>query len=291
VIKFNLTISILLFGLIGSNHANSSDWRITPAAPLMTQSEMRIIGDAVCGEGGYSDSDGELECNRCPEFTGSAGANSGLIIGYPLRGRFSSADQVEEWISDTEGCEAHFANFGGAVLLIRSDGKVSSATSTAMNEVNSASGPLAMVYYKPGFRLDDCLVMDQENGRSLLVCNEADMFQGEVIGHISVMEISSREITRWRLLRWYDNSTTYSKTIVAVVPVAMRQLSSEPGQKLEITLTIMETTREAKENNKEAPSVKTVRLEFERKDQSLFATPESQQIIGEINQLIGNMLD
>lgn len=252
---------------------------------------MQLIGNAVCGEGGYSYTDEGLECDKCPEFTGSAGADSGLILAYPLRGHFSGAEKSEEWIIDTDGCEAHFAGFGGAMLLARPADEQATASPASIGSEETSSAALSLIYYKPGFRLDDCLVMETEENHSLLICNEADMAQGEVIGHISVMEITRRDITRWRLLRWYDNSTAYMKSIVAVVPVAMRQLPSEEGQKLEITMTIMETTREAKEIHEAAPSVKTVRLEFQRKGHRLFATPESQQIIGEINQLTGKMLD
>ena len=285
----------LTLGTWGAVHADSSDWRTSPEQPSMSASDMQAVGRAVCGDGEFNESEGSLICGRCPEFTGNAGADSGLEIGPPLRGHFSGSGSGEEWIVDTEGCEAHFAGFGGAIFLVKADPKPLPGSPSAVlgfrPGATPSDTPLSLIWYKARFRLNDCLILDGDGARSLLVCNEADMAQGEVIGHISALEVSKRDITRWRLLRWYDNSAANTNMIVSVVPTEMRQVRFDNGQKaLHITMAIVETSRDKVE--KEPGSLaKTVTLTFLRKGQRLFASTESQQLLGEINLLTGKMLD
>ena len=117
------------------------------------------------------------------------------------------------------------------------------------------------------------------------------MAQGEVIGHISAMEISRRDITRWRLLRWYDNSASDMARMISVVPTDMRQVQLKDGeQSLQITLAIAENSADSKVKSPKTTE-KNVTLVYLRKSQRLFATPETQQLLGEINLLTGQMLD
>ena len=104
-------------------------------------------------------------------------------------------------------------------------------------------------------------------------------------------EISEQDITRWRLLRWYDNSAANTNMIVSVVPTEMRQVRFDNGRK-----------RCAYDGNcrnkpgqgwkKEPGSLaKTVTLTFLRKGQRLFASTESPTKLWGDKSLTGKMLD
>jgi hypothetical protein len=284
---------LLLYG--GSNplSAEQNDWRLTPPPSGLSAAEQDLIGRTVCGEDGFEVEEGVLRCNICPEFTGNPGSREGLELGSPIKGRFYAAGP--EWLLDTDGCESHNESFGGAILL----GPVPAAASAAANAQaspaptagRSLGNPPKLIFYKAGFRVNDCLVFEGERHRNLLVCNESDMAQGEVIGHISLMEISRRGINRWRLLRWYDNSGSDMQEVLSVVPTDMRaQTTSSGGQLLQIHLNVLETTRERYDQSPE-PQGETVTLEFRRTGQRFYPTRQTQGRLTRIGVLINKMLN
>ena len=287
---------MLLFGSGLLAIADMDEWRLTEAPPPISQADRSLIGRTVCGAGQFEMTEAGVRCKVCPKFTGNAGSDEGLEIGLMSRGRFTAAGAEGEWLLDTDGCEAHYTSFGGAILLSPAAPKTlglgmpalslgSSLTSKAVEE------PLTQVFYKPGFRLNDCLTWGGDDSRSLLVCNEADMAQGEVIGHISSMEISRRGITRWRLLRWYDNAGSDLPQIVSVVPSGMRRIELEDGQPgLQIKVKILETSREDFEKET-APAPESVSLIFQRKGQRFFATKKTQGHLQAISILTRKMLE
>ncbi len=285
----------LVFGVWAVALADSTDWRLTAAPPATPETELNLIGRTVCGEGEFESTGGSVRCRTCPEFTTNAGSDEGLNIGHIIHGRFSSADAVGELLLDTDGCEAHFQNFGSAILLGPAVPKPVLGRPAVMLGSRLSTKPSAglptVIFYRPGFRLNDCLVFDSGNTRTMLICNEADIAQGEVIGHISAMEISRRRITRWRLLRWYDNSGTDMTEILSVIPTGIHRLQQDDRQPaLEVKLKILEATREAYEKGSE-PQVKAINLVFQRKRQRFFATTETQQKLAEINALTSKMLE
>ena len=286
---------MLLSGNLGLASTDLNPWRLTEASPAMAQADRRLIGQAVCGEGQFATTDDGVRCRICPKFTGNAGSDEGMEIVHANRGRFTSAKAEGEWLLDTQGCEAHYASFGGAILLSHAAPKaVLGMPAVALGSRLSgkpAGGPLAMVFYKPGFRVDDCLVWEGGETRALLVCNEADMAQGEVIGHISAMEVSRRGITRWRMLRWYDNSGSDLPEILSVVPGGMRRMELDDGQPgLQIKVKILEASREAHDKGS-APVARSVSLLFRRKGQRFFATKKTQAHLQEIGALTRKMLE
>ncbi len=274
--------------------ADSDAARVTAPPPPVPESERALIGRAVCGEGGFETTAEGVRCKVCPEFTGSADSEEGLQIGRVFRGRFSGTSTEQEWLLDTDGCEAHYENFGGAILL-GATAPASPAQMPASGQgvgvtAKPGGGPPAVIFYEPGFRLGDCVAFGVRNAPTQLVCNEADMAQGEVVGHISVMEISQRGITRWRLLRWYDNSGTDIEEVVSIIPTGMHRVELAGGQlALEIALRVLETSREAYEKQAE-PLGKSVNLVFLRKGQRFFAEPETQRRLEEISVLTRKML-
>ena len=285
----------LVFGVWEYPFADSTDSRVTAAPPTMSATDKHRIGRIVCGEGRFELTTDGLRCSSCPDFTGNAGSDEGMKIAHILHGRFTGARAEGEWILDTEGCEAHLTSFGGSILLgpasarsIPGSPALALGSSLASKPVDR---PLSFIFYRPGFRLNDCLIFGKKKTRALLVCNEADMAQGEVFGHISAMEISKRGITRWRLLRWYDNSTGNMADIVSVVPTRMKAVQLDSGpQQLRITVKITGAVQKNPENSP-VPPEKSINLKFQRKGQRLFATPDTQRLLGETNLLTGKMLD
>ena len=239
-----------------------------------------------------------VRCKVCPAFTGSAGYEEGMAILSMLRGSFTTAKAAGEWLLDTDGCEVHYEDFGGALLLafpklkgIPGMPAVTLGSSLVKKPGKELSGALQFVFYKPGFRMNDCLAFGGIESRTLLVCNEADMAQGKLIGHVSAMNVSRRGISRWRLLRWYDNSRSDTPQILSVVPTGMSQVELDKGQPgLQINLKILESTRQDYEKSSK-PVVKPVTLLFRRKGQRFFVTKDTQGQLEEISVLIRKMLD
>ncbi len=263
--------------------------------PPVADADKSLIGRLVCGEGQFDITEKGARCRACPGFTSGAGSDEGLEIGRMLRGRFTAAAAEGEWILDTDGCEAHFTGFGGAMLLSSALRKPVAATPEAALGyrliARPSPGSLTLAWYRPGFRLNDCLLFDGEKRRAQLVCNEVGMAQGEAVGHISAMEISRRGINRWRLLRWYDNSGTSQEQVVSVVPTPMRRVEMKDGLAgLQIQVNVLETTRELYEAEPETAG-NPVTLEFKRKGQRFFATKQTQEQVERIGRLTRKKLE
>ncbi|MCP5417534.1 MAG: hypothetical protein H6965_10625 [Chromatiaceae bacterium] len=272
--------------------ADTGDWRIVEASAPVSGTDRQRIGEIACSDEEFEVTDEGVHCMRCPEYTGDPGANSGLDIDHALTGHFTDASAGVEWILDTSGCEAHFANFGGVILLQPEKPAKTFSLLSALGRQKrvEGSGRLKMSYYRPGFRLNDCLVIGHPNERNLLVCNEVEMAQGEVIGHISTLDIGKRGINRWRLLRWYDNSAGNSTRILSVVPTRMHTILLENGEEmLHVSMRIAEIDSTAAEPQKLPESL--LNLDFRRKGQRLFATASTQRTLEEINLLTTKMLD
>ena len=237
------------------------------------------IGRLICGVEGFDFIETGLHCSGCPEFSGRPNSSQGLEIDYVWYGRFTDGKR-DELLLDTLGCEAHFENFGGAVLLYRKSPK------------SAAADRFELAYYQPGVRLDDCLTFGGEQERSLLVCNESEMAQGEAIGHVSSMEVSKHEIDRWRLFRWYDNSGSESDRVVSIVPSGMHavDLDGDGQPELQVGLEIWQGSRTAFDKQDRA-AARTVELVFRRKGQRFFATDKTRELLGEINLLTHQELE
>lgn len=260
--------------------AETSEWRIAQQSAPVAERQLREFGRQVCGEPGYELVDSGLRCKRCPPFTGESDSDEGLAIVAFNRGRFTGAGPRDEWLLDTQGCEAHFENFGGAMLL----GAPETGSPTP-------AAPLEVVYYRPGYRLNDCVPFDNGEAHTLLVCNEYDITQGEIVGFISAMEVTRRDITRWRLLRWYDNTGTEMARVVSIAPQLMERAKLDGGEVgLRIQLRLVDTDRAGYERASE-PQGKTIDLLFQRQGQRFFATRETQSRLSAIGELSRALLD
>jgi hypothetical protein len=264
---FRLATLMLAWVLVWAARADAGDWRMSPGRAPVDAADRALIGRAVCGAGGLAG--GGLRCRRCPGFTGDAGSAEGLNIGNALHGRFL-AGPGEQWLLDTDGCEPHFEAFGGVVLL---------------GPVAPGRPGLKLIYYKPGFRLNDCVTDPGPDGRLLPVCSEVEMGQGVINGHVSAMDVGPRDITRWRLLRWYDNTGSDMSKLVAVTPVGVRRTTPDNGQSgLRIDMKVLQTTRRRYEDN-DRPQARIVTLQFLRRGRRYYADRRTQGVLEWLGRL------
>lgn len=201
----------------------ADDRRLTAPIISMSEAEKSLVGAAVCGEGQYEISGAGVRCPVCPFFTSRAGANEVLEIGAMMRVRFPGRE-ADDLLLDAEGCEAHSARNGAALLLGPKPTGDGLPQVAGYWEGVTPQTRYQMLYYKPGFRLYDCLRFDVEAGSMPLACNESDMAQGEVLGHLSVMEISREGVRRQPLFRWYDNRGTGAVKPTYVIPEQMERV-------------------------------------------------------------------
>lgn len=277
---------LLLFGL-NTTYVQAADETLTEAIEPFTKQERLKIGQAVCEDSKINLTEEGLSCRSCPSYTGQPDDPTGLHIEKLIRGQFTRTGSNEILI-DTSGCEAHFANFGGAILLRKPPlGLPANATGKQPDK-----NAFELQYYSPGYRLNDCLAFEKQGLQTVLVCNEFWQGQGEMIGHVSVMEISSRSITRWRLFRWYDNTSADSEQVISIVPEQISKLSLRNGKQdaLKVTLKLIQTSRQAYEKNTDdKPALIT--LMFVREGQRFFADDDTRARLGEISTLTRNISD
>lgn len=269
--------SILFLLFVTSAALSEDDQRRIGTAPLeLTQAESQSIGRLLCGTGHYRTDKRGINCSLCPEFTSNAGESEELTLNEAMRSR-PDDDGVELVLFDTDGCEPHFQEFGGALLLQR-------------NAV-PAGQPWVMQLYSPGFRLNDCIILPRRGKSELLVCNEESLAQGEIVGGISLIQVSSDDITRWRLLRWYDNSGAESQEIMRIVPVAAKVIEDrKAGTILQLDMELTETTRAHYETSPDKVDER-VTLRFERAGNRLFPEPASKQVLMRLEKKLAKFLD
>lgn len=137
---------------------------------------------SVCGKGNFNSNNPE-SCNRCPSFTGGSGSGTLTSVVY---GSFTKAG-VNEAFVDLEGCEPHAGNWGGSVLLRRTNNGWS------------------FLRYEQGLRSDRCLKFKTRVGRSSLVCEGSYTQGGFVNTWLDALEIGSTKNTTTRLLKVTSN--------------------------------------------------------------------------------------
>ena len=276
-LKITCLIAVPLFCLY-STGAVSADIgeRLTGPAAVISAADRADIGRSICGKPGFEITDEGVRCRACPDYTGGPSDPDGMDIDYLIRGRFSG-EASHEILLDTSGCEAHFSNFGGMILLRETAG--------ADTQAGPGRKTLDFVYYRPGYRLNDCMVFDGAGARALLACNEFWMGQGEVTGHVSIMEVTGRNIARWRLFHWYDNTATDDEEIVSVVPKWMRKRQAHDGEPeaLLVELDLLRTSRGEFER-RSVPEPERMSLVFLRKGQRFFADEVTRTRLGELSE-------
>jgi hypothetical protein len=250
--------------------------RIGQAPIALSAAESQLIGEQLCGPGHFHADRHSIQCPTCPPFTGDAGDAEEWTLSSPLRIRLS-ADDRELLLFDTDGCEPHFQELGGALLL-----RIST---------KRAGSRLERLFYRPGFRLDDCLRAPQAHQPTLLVCNEEFLAQGEITGHLSVMHVARSGITRWRLLRWYDNSGVDSQEVLRIVPTAATVIEDkDAGTLLQVDMDVTDIPRTRFESD---PKVVTEHLivRFERAGDRLIPDPVAKKTLKRLEKRMARFLD
>lgn len=141
----------------------------------------------ICGAGNISEKQGQISCQTCPDST--TDNSIGGTLTSVIYGNFTKAGNQEALV-DLGGCEAHAANFGGTVLLHRSNNGWSK------------------VRYERGLRSNSCLKIRNRTGRDSLICQNSYMGQGHLMDWIEAVEISTTQTQNTRLLEVESNTAT-----------------------------------------------------------------------------------
>ena len=290
-IKTFFIIYLYVISIASSSLALAVGEKLVDLEVLFSHQDRLKAGQFVCGKSGFDITDKGVHCHVCPEFSGQSGGSEGMDIDFLIRGNFTGAES-KDVLLNTLGCEAHYDNFGGMILLSEISSDKKSTLVVASPDNKKDDGNLKFQYYAPGYRLDDCLVFDEKYSRSLLVCNEYWLGQGNVIGHVSAIEVTSRAVTRWRLFRWYDNTASDYNQPISFVPEKMYKTFSEDGEDelLVVELSDVEVPKEYINIRKKYKSNK-IKLNFIRDGQRFFSDDETQDALGNFNYLTRDMMD
>ena len=289
--KTFLIIYLYVISVAISSLALAVDEKLVDSEVLFSHQDRLKAGQFVCGKSGFDITDKGVHCHVCPEFSGQSGGSEGMDIDFLIRGNFTGVES-KDVLLNTLGCEAHYDNFGGMILLSEISNDKKSTLLVVSPDNKKDDGNLKFQYYFPGYRLDDCLVFDEKHSRSLLVCNEYWSGQGDVIGHVSAIEVSSRAVTRWRLFRWYDNTASDAKQPISFAPEKMyKSFSPESdNETLVVELNKIKAPEEYINLRKKYKSNK-IKLNFIRDGQRFFSDEETQDVLGSFNYLTREILD
>lgn len=265
-------IRITMFSLLGLATGTSiadEQHRIGEPWPALLPVEAQEIGALVCGNRHRQPDPASIQCAKCPLFTSDVGFAEIWTLRAAMR-IHDAEEGIEQLLFDTDGCEPHFLEFGGALLMQKS--------------VRAEDQPWTVQIYQPGYRLDDCLRLP--GATTLLVCNEEFLAQGENFGDISAIRIGADRIDRWRLLHWYDNSGSDSRSVLRLVPTGARVIQDEGRpESLQVDLELLEDSRKRFDAEPDrAGEQLTVR--FERAGDRLFPDTASSKVLIRLEKLM-----
>ena len=119
------------------------------------------------------------------------------------------------------------------------------------------------------------------------------MAQGEVLGHVSVIETTRNGFTRWRLFRWYNNVATEADKVVSVVPENIRFVSDDGGRgvALRVNVRVVQAGRNVYERRGDDLKGELLRLSFQRQGERFFANEKTRDALVGTSVLIRNFID
>ena len=114
-----------------------------------------------------------------------------------------------------------------------------------------------------------------------------------MLGHVSVIEMTQKGFTRWRLLRWYDNAATETGKVVSVVPENIRFVSDGTGRGVALRVNVRVVQSGRKEYEKQGGDLKgeLLRLLFQRQGERFFADETTREALAGTSALIREFLD
>lgn len=231
---------------------------------------------AICGASNISpSSDGVMveSCQTCPSFTSNSG-NPGGTIEQIIYGSFT-APGLDEALVDLGDCEPHVNNWGGSILLRRSDQEWS------------------MVQYEPGLRSLSCLTFSQD-GLDSVVCEHSYINQGYLVNWLNQLEFEPDRIGRTELINVTSNTGSCRPPFysVEIVETQSQDVNNDGLSDLVAVLTEARETSPENESqqircepNLPAPTIHELTFLFDGR--SFTPTSETRAKIADI-QSIGN---
>ncbi|MDF5706636.1 MAG: hypothetical protein PUP90_02870 [Nostoc sp. S4] len=183
VLKLTILISTLLSFQIIATKTLTQEIKKNSLVP--SQKDAIALAQSVCGTKNFTKEKGKLSCKNCPSFTSSNG--SGGTLTSVVYGSFTKAGSREALV-DLGECEPHAGNWGGTVLLRRTNNGWS------------------RVRYEKGFRSNICLKILNQTNRHSLVCQGSHMGQGYLAERLDAIVVGSTKTTTTNLLKVGSNT-------------------------------------------------------------------------------------
>jgi hypothetical protein len=152
-----------------------------------SQKDAIALMQSICGAGNIAQEKGKIVCKKCPSFTSYN--NGTATLTSVVYGSFTKGSSREALV-DLGDCEPHAGNWGGSVLLRRTNNGWS------------------RIRYESGFRSNSCLKIPNKTGRESLVCEGSYMGQGYFITWLDHLEIGTTKTKNINLLKVGSNTAS-----------------------------------------------------------------------------------
>lgn len=225
----------------------------------------------ICGAGNINQNNGQVGCKVCPSFTAYKGQSGGSLTSV-IYGSFTQAG-TREALVDFSDCEPHAGNWGGTILLRRTN--------------NSWS----RIRYEQGVRANICLKIPDSKGRHSLVCQGSYSGMGYLITYLDQFEIGATKTKYNHLLRVESNSGTCQRPYYAMLMEDFTLQDTNKDGRADLVVKVSETrepktnstpTRSQCEDRPRLPKPTYHQLTFLSNGQSFRATPATAKLIKQL---------
>ncbi|MFM6139249.1 MAG: hypothetical protein ACKO3K_02615 [Cuspidothrix sp.] len=223
---------------------------------------------SICGSGNIAQEEGQIVCKKCPSFTSY---NHGTAtLKSVVYGSFTKAG-IREALVDLGDCEPHAGNWGGSVLLRRTNQGWS------------------RILYEQGLRSYGCLKISNKTGRDSLVCEGSYIGQGYSITWLNHLEIGTTKIKNINLLKAQSNTATCRPPFydVGIQDFTLRDTNQDKRSDLVIKVTEARESKGVTRSNDDQceprlSESKSHELIFLYNGQSFRATPATAKFIKQL---------
>ncbi|TAE61205.1 MAG: hypothetical protein EAZ76_00830 [Nostocales cyanobacterium] len=220
----------------------------------------------ICGAGNIVKEQGRIGCKKCPSFTRYSGDSGGSLTSV-VYGSFTKAGSREALV-DLGDCEPRVSNWGGSVLLRRTN------------------QGLSRIRYEQGLRSHSCLKVPNKTGRDSLVCEGSYTGQGYFITWLEHIELGTTKTKNINLLKVESNTATCRPPFYAVGIQDFMLQDTNQDRLADLVVKVTEA-REPKDTTRSSddqcePKLsesKLHQLTFLNNGQSFQATPNTAHLI------------
>ncbi|HLO88263.1 MAG TPA: hypothetical protein VK203_25115 [Nostocaceae cyanobacterium] len=264
-----LLVSILLTTQVIATKTLAQEAQKDSVVP--SQKEAIALMQNICGAGNINQNNGQVGCKVCPSFTAYNGQSGGSLTSV-IYGSFTQAG-TREALVDFSDCEPHAGNWGGTILLRRTN--------------NSWS----RIRYEQGVRSNICLKIPDSQGRHSLVCQGSYSGMGYLITYLDQFEIGSTKTKYNHLLRVESNSGTCQRPYYAMLMEDFKLQDTNKDGRADLVVKVSETrepktnstpTRNQCEDRPRLPKPTYHQLTFLSNGQSFRATPATAKLIKQL---------